>query len=165
VLTSNIGGDILAGQAEGEETSAVRGEVMELVRARFRPEFLNRIDEIILFSRLGRAHMDAVVAIQLRRLEKLLGSRKITLDLDDRAKAWLAKAGYDPVYGARPLKRVIQKSVQDPLAQTILKGDVRDGDTVTVSADDRGLMLNGVSIATDSDAAVRPNPTGGKTVH
>lgn len=152
ILTSNLGGDILASQPEGEETSAVRGEVMEIVRSRFRPEFLNRVDEIILFRRLGRAQMDGVVEIQLQRFEKLLASRKITLNLDERARTWLANAGYDPVYGARPLKRVIQKALQDPLAQLILKGEVKDGDTVAVSSDDHGLTLNGVSFVDPDDA-------------
>ena len=166
VLTSNIGGDILSNQAEGEETSAVRGEVMELVRGRFRPEFLNRIDEIILFRRLGRAQMDGVVEIQLRRLEKLLADRKIALTLDDKARAWLANAGYDPVYGARPLKRVIQKAVQDPLAQLILKGEVKDGDAVAVSADERGLTLNGVSFAGEDEVfAAKAPPPPSRRVH
>ena len=155
ILTSNIGGDILSNQADGEETSAVRGEVMEQVRSRFRPEFLNRIDEIILFRRLGRAQMDGVVDIQLRRFEKLLADRKITLQLDDNARTWLASAGYDPVYGARPLKRVIQKALQDPLAQLILKGEVTDGSKVDVSAGEHGLILNGVSFAADDDLSSR----------
>ena len=161
ILTSNIGGDILASQGEGEETSAVRGEVMELVRGRFRPEFLNRIDEIILFRRLGRAQMDGVVRIQLKRLEKLLEDRNMTISLDDKARAWLANAGYDPIYGARPLKRVIQKTLQDPLAQAILKGEARDGDAIAVSADERGLTLNGASIA--GDDVTPPSPS--RSVH
>jgi ATP-dependent Clp protease ATP-binding subunit ClpB len=167
VLTSNIGGDLLANQPEGEETSAVRPEVMEQVRSRFRPEFLNRIDEIILFRRLGRAQMDGVVEIQLRRLEKLLADRKIDLALDDKARAWLANAGYDPVYGARPLKRVIQKAVQDPLAQLILRGEIKDGDPVAVSAGANGLTLNGVSFAETEDAlSARPaSPSTSRRVH
>ena len=160
ILTSNIGGDILSNQPEGEETSAVRGEVMEQVRGRFRPEFLNRIDEIILFRRLGRAQMDGVVEIQLRRFEKLLADRKIALTLDETARAWLASAGYDPVYGARPLKRVIQKALQDPLAQLILKGEVADGSKVEVSAGAHGLTLNGVSFAADDDASTSRAPSG-----
>ena len=159
ILTSNIGGDILSNQPEGEETSAVRSEVMEQVRGRFRPEFLNRIDEIILFRRLGRAQMDGVVEIQLRRFEKLLADRKIEMTLDEKARAWLASAGYDPVYGARPLKRVIQKALQDPLAQLILKGEVADGARVEVSAGEHGLTLNGVSFAADEDAPSRRAPT------
>jgi len=166
VLTSNIGGDILSNQPEGEETSAVRGEVMELVRGRFRPEFLNRIDEIILFRRLGRAQMDGVVEIQLRRLEKLLADRKIALTLDEKARAWLANAGYDPVYGARPLKRVIQKAVQDPLAQLILKGEVKDGDAVAVSAGEHGLTLNGVSFGAEDEVfASKAPPPPSRRVH
>ena len=166
ILTSNIGGDILAAQADGEETSAVRGEVMELVRSRFRPEFLNRLDEIILFRRLGRAQMDTVVDIQLARLDKLLVARKIELTLDDNARTWLANAGYDPVYGARPLKRVIQKALQDPLAQLILKGEVADGGKVVVSSDEHGLTLNGVSFADPShDFANRPSSSLSRRVH
>ena len=155
ILTSNIGGDILSNQPEGEETSAVRPEVMEQVRSRFRPEFLNRIDEIILFRRLGRAQMDGVVEIQLRRFEKLLADRKIVLTLDEKARAWLAGAGYDPVYGARPLKRVIQKALQDPLAQLILRGEIADGSKVEVSAGENGLTLNGVSFGSDEDGPSR----------
>ena len=167
VLTSNIGGDLLANQPEGEETAAVRPEVMEQVRSRFRPEFLNRIDEIILFRRLGRAQMDGVVEIQLRRLEKLLADRKIVLTLDEKARAWLANAGYDPVYGARPLKRVIQKAVQDPLAQLILKGEIKDGDPVEVSAGEHGLTLNGVSFAESEDAlgGIPNSPPASRRVH
>ena len=159
ILTSNIGGDILSNQPEGEDTSAVRPEVMEQVRGRFRPEFLNRIDEIILFRRLGRAQMDGVVEIQLRRFEKLLADRKIVLTLDDKARSWLASAGYDPIYGARPLKRVIQKALQDPLAQLILKGEVADGSKVEVSAAENGLTLNGISFAADEDAPSRRQPS------
>ncbi len=142
ILTSNLGGDILAAQAEGEDTSAVREGVMEIVRSRFRPEFLNRLDEIILFHRLGRAQMDRIVDIQIARLARLLADRKIAIDLDRAAKAWLADAGYDPVYGARPLKRAVQKHLQDPLAEHLLEGRIRDGDTVKVSADEGGLLIN-----------------------
>ena len=142
ILTSNLGGDILAAQAEGEDTSAVREGVMEIVRSRFRPEFLNRLDEIILFHRLGRAQMDRIVDIQVSRLARLLADRKIAIDLDRAAKAWLADAGYDPVYGARPLKRAVQKHLQDPLAEHLLEGRIRDGDTVKVSADEGGLLIN-----------------------
>jgi ATP-dependent Clp protease ATP-binding subunit ClpB len=166
ILTSNIGGDILAAQADGEETSAVRPEVMEMVRSRFRPEFLNRLDEIILFRRLGRAQMDTVVDIQLARLDKLLATRKIELTLDEKARTWLANAGYDPVYGARPLKRVIQKALQDPLAQLILKGEVPDGGKVDVSSDEHGLTLNGVSFANpEHDFASRPSTNISRRVH
>ncbi len=147
VLTSNLGGDILAAQAEGEDSAAVRGQVMEVVRHAFRPEFLNRLDEILLFHRLDRAHMGGIVEIQLGRLRALLADRKIGLDLDARALDWLGEHGYDPVYGARPLKRVIQRSLQNPLAGLILDGSIRDGDLVRVSADDQGLVVNGESVA------------------
>ena len=142
ILTSNLGGDILAAQAEGEDTGAVRDEVMEIVRSRFRPEFLNRLDEIILFHRLGRAQMDRIVHIQVARLARLLAERKIAIDLDQVAREWLANAGYDPVYGARPLKRAVQRHLQDPLAELILQGRIKDGDTVRVSADAGGLLIN-----------------------
>jgi ATP-dependent Clp protease ATP-binding subunit ClpB len=144
LLTSNLGGDILAEQEEGHDSTEVREEVMEVVRAAFRPEFLNRLDEVILFHRLFRSHMDVIVDIQIARLQSLLDDRKITLDLDNAAKSWLADAGYDPVYGARPLKRVIQKALQNSLAERILEGVISDGETVRVSADGQGLMLNGV---------------------
>ncbi|HYM30943.1 MAG TPA: ATP-dependent chaperone ClpB [Candidatus Cybelea sp.] len=143
ILTSNLGSDILAAQPDGQETDAVRGPVMEVVRAAFRPEFLNRLDEIILFHRLTRKNMDGIVDIQLARLGKLLADRNITLKLDDRAKAWLANTGYDPIYGARPLKRVMQRSLQNPLASLILEGGIRDGDMVRVGAREGGLTLNG----------------------
>jgi ATP-dependent Clp protease ATP-binding subunit ClpB len=143
VLTSNLGSDILANLREDEDVDLVRGQVMNVVRARFRPEFLNRLDEIILFRRLGRAQMAAIVEIQLRRLRALLAERKITLELDDSAKAWLAEAGYDPTYGARPLKRVIQRSLQNPLATMLLEGAIREGDTVHVSGMGDGLVING----------------------
>ena len=142
ILTSNLGGDILAGQADGEETSIVREAVMDIVRAKFRPEFLNRLDEIILFRRLGRDQMDKIVDLQIARLMKLLADRKITIDLDKPAKDWLANTGYDPVYGARPLKRAIQRFLQDPLAEQILEGKIKDGDKVRVSADPGGLLIN-----------------------
>ena len=122
IMTSNIGSEYLVNQKEGEETSAVREYVMAEVKLKFRPEFLNRIDDIILFHRLKRENMAAIVDIQMARLQKLLTDRKITLKLDDAARTWLANRGYDPAYGARPLKRVIQKSVQDPLAELLLAG-------------------------------------------
>jgi ATP-dependent Clp protease ATP-binding subunit ClpB len=147
VLTSNLGGDILAAQAEGQDSSAVREQVMAIVRAAFRPEFLNRLDEIILFHRLFPEQMGAIVEIQLARLKKLLTDRKITLDLDRSAVAWLGRAGYDPVYGARPLKRVIQRELQNPLASMILEGRIKDGQTVHVTAGDRGLIIDGVAAA------------------
>ena len=143
ILTSNIGSQFLVDQKEGEDTEAVREEVMAEVRSRFRPEFLNRLDEIILFHRLQRADMVKIVDIQMLRLQKLLADRKIRIELDDTARQWLANRGYDPAYGARPLKRTIQRSVQDPLAEQILAGGVRDGDTVRVSVRDGDLTING----------------------
>ena len=141
MLTSNLGSDILATQPEGQDSSAVRGQVMEVVRRAFRPEFLNRLDDILLFHRLTRGQMTGIVDIQLERLGRLLGDRKISLDLDKAARAWLADAGYDPVYGARPLKRVIQRELQNPLALLILEGKVRDGDMVRVTATSLGLVI------------------------
>ncbi|HZD26860.1 MAG TPA: AAA family ATPase, partial [Alphaproteobacteria bacterium] len=142
VLTSNLGSDYLAALGEGQDSEVVREQVMEVVRGHFRPEFLNRLDEIILFHRLAREHMTGIVEIQLRRLEALLADRKIALQLDQPAKDWLAATGYDPVYGARPLKRVIQRHLQNPLAGMILEGAIHDGDTVRVSAGEGGLTIN-----------------------
>lgn len=150
VMTSNLGSSYLAEQPEGEDVEKVRPLVMEAVKQNFRPEFINRIDEIILFSRLGRAQMDAIVPIQLRRLENLLSSRDIKLELDNAAKEWIANKGYDPMYGARPLKRVIQKEVQDPLAKLILSGAILDGSVVTASVGESGLVFNGLSANTPS---------------
>ncbi len=133
VMTSNLGAEYLTALGEDQDAEAARDEVMAVVRSAFRPEFLNRVDEIILFHRLRRSEMGAIVDIQLRHLEKLLADRKITLALDEGARTWLADKGYDPAYGARPLKRVIQKQVQDPLAEKILLGDIVDGDHVKVS--------------------------------
>ncbi len=147
VLTSNLGADIMASQPEGQDSSAVRSEVMAVVRQAFRPEFLNRLDEILIFHRLTRAQMDRIVEIQLGRLDALLASRKITLDLDAAALHWLGDAGYDVVYGARPLKRVIQRALQNPLATLLLEGKIQDGEAVRVSADDTGLVINGQSFA------------------
>jgi ATP-dependent Clp protease ATP-binding subunit ClpB len=141
ILTSNLGARALSELPEGADASAARAEVMEAVRAHFRPEFLNRLDEQIIFDRLNRADMGGIVDIQLRRLEARLAGRKITLALDAGAKAWLADEGYDPVFGARPLKRVIQRHLQDPLAEMLLAGDVLDGATITVSADPEGLII------------------------
>jgi ATP-dependent Clp protease ATP-binding subunit ClpB len=145
VLTSNLGSAYIAALPEDQPAEAAREQVMAEVRANFRPEFLNRLDETILFHRLGRGDMTGIVAIQLRRLEALLEDRKIRLDITDRAKRWLAEAGYDPVYGARPLKRTIQKSLQDPLARLILEGRIQDGDVVEVDAGDGGLLINGAA--------------------
>ena len=141
IMTSNLGSDVLAHQPEGEPAEAVRDEVMSVVRGHFRPEFLNRVDEIILFKRLGRAQMGAIVTIQLARVEKLLADRRMTLDVDPSARAWLADRGYDPVYGARPLKRVIQKELVDPMARLLLSGALKDGDIVKVSGGDGALII------------------------
>ncbi|KWV60118.1 ATP-dependent chaperone ClpB [Bradyrhizobium macuxiense] len=143
IMTSNLGSEFLVNQPEGEDTSAVRDQVMGVVRAHFRPEFLNRIDEIILFHRLQRNEMGRIVEIQFARLTKLLEDRKIELTLDAKARDWLAEKGWDPAYGARPLKRVIQRSVQDPLAEMILAGDVKDGDRVVISEKGNVLTFNG----------------------
>ncbi|MBY3212700.1 MULTISPECIES: ATP-dependent chaperone ClpB [Rhizobium] len=134
IMTSNLGAEYLTQLRDGDDSDTVREQVMEVVRGHFRPEFLNRIDEIILFHRLKREEMGAIVDIQLKRLVALLSERKIIIDLDEEARHWLANKGYDPVYGARPLKRVIQKFVQDPLAEQILSGQVPDGSTVTVTS-------------------------------
>jgi ATP-dependent Clp protease ATP-binding subunit ClpB len=141
VLTSNLGSDILASLPESADVASVRDQVMGIVRVAFRPEFLNRLDEILIFRRLNRADMKGIVDIQLARLQKLLEDRKITLAVDERARNWLAEAGYDPVYGARPLKRVIQRSLQNPLAELILAGRISDGETVDVSVGEGGLAI------------------------
>jgi len=141
ILTSNLGSHHIAALPDGADVDEAREPVMEEVRAAFRPEFLNRLDEIILFHRLGRDQMAGIVDIQLRRLERLLADRKIRLELDEGARAWLAEAGYDPVYGARPLKRTVQRHLQNPLAELILRGQVRDGQTVQVSRGDTALTL------------------------
>ena len=146
VMTSNLGAEFLVNQKEGEDSDAVRGEVMAVVRAAFRPEFLNRVDEIILFHRLKRSEMGRIVDIQMGRLAKLLTDRKIAVQLDPAAREWLADKGYDPAYGARPLKRVIQKALQDPLAELILSGKIRDGDAVKVSAGKDSLTFNGEAV-------------------
>jgi len=141
ILTSNLGSQYLASLGENEDVSKVESQVMEVVRSHFRPEFLNRLDEIILFHRLSANHMGPIVDIQIQRLQKLLEDRKITLELSDAARAWLGRVGYDPVYGARPLKRAVQKYLQDPLADAILAGSVRDGSTVKVDEGDGRLGL------------------------
>ncbi|MBS0502281.1 MAG: ATP-dependent chaperone ClpB [Proteobacteria bacterium] len=142
ILTSNLGSQFLSQVADDEDVKSVEPQVMEIVRAHFRPEFLNRLDEIILFHRLGSEHMAPIVDIQVARVQKLLADRKVTLDLTDAARAWLGRVGYDPVYGARPLKRAVQKYLQDPLAELILSGDVRDGQTVKVDEGDGKLELS-----------------------
>src|SRR6202050_4915263 len=144
VMTSNLGAELLVNQPEGEDTDKVRDQVMAIVRASFRPEFLNRIDEIILFHRLQKSEMTRIVDIQMKRLAKLLEERKITIALEPSARTWLADRGGAPAYGARPLKRVIQKSVQDPLAELILSGRIKDGEKVDIAAGKQGLKFNGV---------------------
>ncbi len=165
IMTSNLGSDYLASQRDGEDTSKVREEVMGVVRSHFRPEFLNRVDEIILFHRLRRENMAAIVDIQFARLQRLLVDRKIVLALDPAARNWLADKGYDPVYGARPLKRAIQKAVQDPLAELILGGDVRDGAHVPITVGRDGLRIgdhgNEADVASnDQDSRVVSFPRG-----
>ena len=147
IMTSNLGAEYLVAQADGEDSDTVRDQVMAEVRGHFRPEFLNRIDEIILFHRLKRDQMAHIVDIQFERLQKLLEDRKIALTLDAKAREWLAEKGYDPAYGARPLKRVIQKAVQDPLAELILSGKIKDGEKVKISAGRDGLHFNGAAVA------------------
>ncbi|MRU15351.1 ATP-dependent chaperone ClpB [Roseovarius sp. A21] len=141
ILTSNLGSQALSQLPEGSDASDAKRDVMDAVRSHFRPEFLNRLDEIVVFDRLTRDQMDGIVDIQMARLLKRLASRKITLELDDAARKWLADEGYDPVYGARPLKRVIQKALQDPLAESLLAGDILDGSTVPVTAGGEGLII------------------------
>ena len=157
ILTSNLGTEFLG--TEGDQTLA-RAQVMAAVRSHFRPEFLNRLDEIILFHRLTRANMDKIVDIQIARLDRLLADRKIVVTLDDKARAWLGNAGYDPVYGARPLKRVIQRRLQDPLAQLILEGRIGEGAAVAVSASKTGLTLNGEEFAGAADELSDAAPAG-----
>jgi len=141
VLTSNLGSQFLANMADDQDVATVEPQVMDIVRAHFRPEFLNRLDEIILFHRLGQAHMGPIVDIQVGRVQRLLADRKITLTLTDAARAWLGRVGYDPVYGARPLRRAVQRHLQDPLADLILRGTVKDGSTVRVDEGDGKLAL------------------------
>lgn len=141
ILTSNLGAQALSQLPDGADSADAKRDVMDAVRAHFRPEFLNRLDETIIFDRLGRADMDGIVDIQLARLQKRLMGRKITLAFDDAAKTWLADEGYDPVFGARPLKRVIQRALQDPLAELLLSGDIKDGDTIAISAAAEGLII------------------------
>jgi ATP-dependent Clp protease ATP-binding subunit ClpB len=143
IMTSNIGSQYLVEQREGEDSDAVHDLVMAELRQKFRPEFLNRVDEVILFHRLRREDMAAIVDIQMKRLQALLHDRKLVLELDDNARIWLANRGYDPVYGARPLKRVIQKQVQDPLAEQLLSGRIKDGAHVRITVRDGALAING----------------------
>src|ERR1700759_97916 len=157
ILTSNLGTEFLG--TEGDQAHA-RAQVMQAVRNHFRPEFLNRLDEIILFHRLSRADMDKIVDIQIARLSKLLADRKIAISLDDKAREWLANAGYDPVYGARPLKRGIQRRPQDPLAPLILEGRIGDGAVVKVGATKTGLTINGQEFAAGADELADAAPAG-----
>ena len=156
ILTSNLGARSLSELGEGEDPTQARAEVMEAVRQHFRPEFLNRLDEQVIFDRLDRSNMGAIVEIQLKLLEKRLASRKVTLDLDAAAKTWLGDEGYDPVFGARPLKRVIQNHLQNPLAEMILAGEVMDGSTVTVSAGPSGLIIGNRISASRRPSATKP---------
>jgi ATP-dependent Clp protease ATP-binding subunit ClpB len=142
ILTSNLGSQFLSQVADDADVKSVEPQVMEIVRGHFRPEFLNRLDEIILFHRLAAEHMAPIVDIQVGRVQKLLADRKVTLELTDGARAWLGRVGYDPVYGARPLKRAVQRYLQDPLAELILSGEVRDGGTVRVDEGDGRLELS-----------------------
>ncbi|MEM7724300.1 MAG: AAA family ATPase, partial [Pseudomonadota bacterium] len=153
ILTSNLGSQALSQLPEGTDASDAKRDVMDAVRAHFRPEFLNRLDDMIVFDRLSRSDMDGIVKIQLGNLKKRLAQRKIALELDEGAMTWLADEGYDPVFGARPLKRVIQRSLQDQLADMILAGDIADGATIAVSAGADGLIV-GDRLAPSS----RPKP-------
>ena len=150
VLTSNLGAEILSHQPEGEDSNTVREPVMEVVKAAFRPEFLNRLDEVLLFRRLTRGHMTGIVDIQLQWLQKLLDDRKIVLELDGATKEWLGDAGYDPVYGARPLKRVIQRSLQNPIASLILEGRITEGNKVRIGVGSDGLIINDEAVSAEA---------------
>ncbi len=165
ILTSNLGAEILAGLAEGDQVEAMRGPVMEVVRGAFRPEFLNRLDEVLLFRRLSRDDMAAIVDIQLARLQGLLEDRQIALTVTPAARGWLGEAGYDPVYGARPLKRVIQRHLQNPLASQILAGAIADGGAVTVDLAAGALTINGASPAVPPRPAPEAPTAGAATVH
>ena len=145
-MTSNLGAEFLANQADGADVEEARPLVMEVVRGAFRPEFLNRLDEILLFRRLTRDNMTGIVDIQLDYLATLLEDRKIALQVDDAARAWLADKGYDSTYGARPLKRVIQRALQNPLAELILQGSISEGETARVSVSGESLAINGTEI-------------------
>ncbi|MBT6203411.1 MAG: AAA domain-containing protein, partial [Rhodospirillaceae bacterium] len=152
IMTSNMGAEFLANMEEGQDVDSVRELVMGAVKSHFRPEFLNRLDELILFHRLQRDQMTAIVDIQMAGLKALLEDRKITLELDDAGREWLGNEGYDPVYGARPLKRVIQRELQNSLAEMLLRGDIKDGDTIRVTATALGLVINGEPVEADRAA-------------
>jgi ATP-dependent Clp protease ATP-binding subunit ClpB len=157
ILTSNLGAQALSQLPDGADAAQAKRDVMDAVRAHFRPEFLNRLDETLIFDRLARKDMDGIVDIQLARLLKRLAARKITLELDEAARTWLADEGYDPVFGARPLKRVIQRALQNPLAEMLLAGDIGDGDVVPVHAGAEGLLIGdrvGAANAPKPDDAV-----------
>jgi ATP-dependent Clp protease ATP-binding subunit ClpB len=141
ILTSNLGSQALSTLEEGANVDEAKADVMDAVRGHFRPEFLNRLDEIVIFDRLSRADMSGIVDIQIGIMQRRLASRKITLDFDSAARKWLGDEGYDPVYGARPLKRVIQRALQNQLAELLLSGDVKDGATLPISADASGLLV------------------------
>jgi ATP-dependent Clp protease ATP-binding subunit ClpB len=158
ILTSNLGTEFMT-----DDSREARANVMQAVRNHFRPEFLNRLDEIIIFHRLSRQNMDKIVDIQIGRLGKLLADRKIEIELDAKAHEWLGTAGYDPVYGARPLKRVIQRRLQDPLAQMLLEGKIGDGAHVKVSANKAGLTINGQSFDVGEDVFAPEPPS--KAIH
>jgi len=158
VMTSNLGSEFLSSQPEGEDVKAVEKDVMAAVRGHFRPEFLNRVDEIILFHRLRREDMGAIVDIQFKRLAKLLEDRKIAVELDAKARHWLAERGYDPAYGARPLKRAIQKTVQDPLAQMLLAGEIKDGETIKIGVSHGALTFNGKPAPGSPEETAPPKP-------
>ncbi|NLF44430.1 MAG: AAA domain-containing protein, partial [Bacteroidales bacterium] len=142
ILTSNLGSQFLSSLTDDQKVADVEPQVMEVVRQHFRPEFLNRLDEIILFHRLAQEHMAPIVDIQVARVQKLLKDRKIELDLTDGARKWLGRVGYDPVYGARPLKRAVQRYLQDPLAEMLLAGEIPDGSTVKVDEGDGALEIS-----------------------
>ena len=144
IMTSNLGADALASGDEGELTPAQTEAVMNAIRGHFRPEFINRIDETVFFKRLGRSQIDHIVDIQMARLDQLLAERKLSVTLTKAARSWLADRGYDPVYGARPLKRVIQKELQDPLARLLLEGRIHDGSEIKVDVEGGSLSINGV---------------------
>jgi len=145
ILTSNLGSQHLANMEDGQDVESVEPQVMEVVRSHFRPEFLNRLDEIILFHRLGQEHMAPIVDIQVARVGKLLKDRKITLDLTDAARRWLGRVGYDPVYGARPLKRAVQRYLQDPLAEKLLAGEIPDGSNLRIDEGDGQLTISALA--------------------
>ena len=141
ILTSNLGSQHLSNMTDDQQVGDVEPQVMDVVRGHFRPEFLNRLDEIILFHRLSMADMAPIVELQVKRVQKLLADRKIELVLTDAAKRWLGRVGYDPVYGARPLKRTVQRYVQDPLAERLLQGEIPDGSTVNIDEGDGELSI------------------------